>query len=71
MNTEQTIKNVFTYIFQFLSAQMIEQVQSYDTDIEEVLWHREKYWQSELYTTTHDMNSLIDLYCSKGKGYRK
>ena len=58
-------------IFQFLSVQMIELVYSNATDIEEILWDREKYWQSQLFTTTHGMNSLIDLYCSKGKGYRK
>ena len=58
-------------VFQFLSVQIIEQVCSNVTNIEEILWHREKYWQSQLFTTTHDMNSLTDLYCSKCKGYRK
>ena len=58
-------------ICQFLSVQIIEQVYSNATDIEEILWHREKYWQSQLFTTTHGMNSLTDLYCSKRKGYRK
>ena len=29
-------------IFQFLSVQVIKQ----STDIEEILWHREKYWQN-------------------------
>ena len=58
-------------IFQFLSVQIIEQVCSNATNIEEILWQREKYWQSQLFTTTHDMNSLTDLYCSKCKGYRK
>ena len=58
-------------IFQFLSLQITEQVYSNATDIEEISWHREKYWQSQLFTTTHGMNSLTDLYCSKRKGYRK
>ena len=58
-------------IFQFLSVQVIEQVYSNATDIEEILWQREKYWQSQLFTTTHGMNSFTDLYCSKRKGYRK
>ena len=52
-------------IFQFLSVQIIEQVCSNATNIEEILWHREKYWQSQLFITTHDMNSLTDLYCCK------
>ena len=30
-------------VFQFLSAQIIEQVSSNATNIEEILWHREKY----------------------------
>ena len=58
-------------IFQFLSVQRIEQVYSNATDIEEILWHREKYWQSQLFPTTHVTSSLTDLYCSKRKSYRK
>ena len=54
-----------------MSLQIIEQVYSNARDIEETLWHREKYWQSQLFTTTHGMNSLIDLYRPKRKGYRK
>ena len=58
--------------FQFLSVQVIEQVYSTTTDIEEILWkNREKYWQSQLFATTHGTNSLTHLYCSKRKGYRK
>ena len=56
---------------QFLSVQTIEQVGSNATNIEEILWRREKYWQSQLFTKTHGMNSLTDFYCSKRKGYRK
>ena len=58
-------------IFQFLSVQIIEQVCSNATNIEEILRHREKYWQSQLFTTSHGMSSLTDLHCSKRKGYRK
>ena len=58
-------------IFQFLSVQIIEQVYSNGSDIEEILWHWEKYWQGQLFTTTHGMNSLTDLYCSKRWGCRK
>ena len=58
-------------LFQFLSVQTIEQVCSNATEIEEILWHREKYWQSQLFTMTHGMNSLTDLYSSKCKCYRK
>ena len=58
-------------IFQFLSVQIIEQVCSNATNIEEILWHREKYWQSQLFTTAHGIDSLTDLYYSKRKGNRK
>ena len=58
-------------IFQFLSFQIIEQAYSNTTYIEELLWPREKYWQSQKFTMTHDMYSLTDFYSSKGKGYRK
>ena len=61
-----------TIFFQFLSVQVIEQVYSTTTDIEEILWKNgEKYWQSQLFTTSHGTNSLTHLYCSKRKGYRK
>ena len=61
-----------TIFFQFLYVQVIEQVYSTATDIEEILWKNgEKYWQSQLFTTTHGTNSLTHLYCSKRKGYRK
>ena len=33
-------------IFQFLSVQIIEQVYSNATDIQQILGHREKYWQN-------------------------
>ena len=35
-------------ICQFLSVQIIEQVHSDATDIEEILCHSEKYWQIQL-----------------------
>ena len=53
------------------SFQIIEQAYSNATYIEELLWHREKYWQSQKFTMIHDMYSLADLYSSKRKGYRK
>ena len=58
-------------IFQFLTVQIIEQVYSNATNIEEMLWHKEKVWQSQLFTMTHGMNSLKDLYSSKCKVYGK
>ena len=38
--------------------------------IEKLLWYRERYWQSELFTFTHGMKCINDLYRKKRKGYR-
>ena len=58
--------------FQYLKVQLIEQIESNSSEnIEDVLWDREKYWQSQLFTITKDMNSILDLYSSKRKGCRK
>ena len=54
----------------FLQVQLIESVIS-DDDLEGKLWEREKYWQCQLFTNTHGMNSVSDLYSSKRKGCRK
>ena len=37
-------------IFHFLPVQTIEQVYGNATGTGEVLWHREKYWQNQLFT---------------------
>ena len=58
--------------FQYLRVQLIEHVESSRLEnIEDVLWDREKYWQSQLFTITKGMNSILDLYSSKRKGCRK
>ena len=59
------------YIFQFLFVQIIAQVYSNATHIEEILQHGAKYWRSQLFTMAHGINSLTDLYCSERKGCRK
>ena len=48
----------------------MESVQS-DVNLEGKLWERKKYWQCQLFTNTHGMNSVSDLYSSKIKGFRK
>ena len=53
-----------------LQVQLIESVVS-DIDLENKLWKRKKYWQFQLFTKTHGMNSVSDLYTSKRKGCRK
>ena len=37
------------------------------TNIEDILWNREKYWQSQLFTNVKCMNSISDLYLLKEK----
>ena len=55
-----------------VKVQIIEQVYSEEpSNIEEVLWFRERYWQNQLFTVTHGMNSINDLYGKKRKDYSK
>ena len=42
-----------------------------DCNIEDILWNREKYWQSQLLTNVKGMNSTSELYSVKRKGCRK
>ena len=53
----------------FLQFQLIESVVS-DLDLENKLWEREKYWQCQVFTNTHGMKSVSELYASKRKGRR-
>ena len=54
----------------FLKVQIIESVQ-YDYNLEGKLWEGESYWQCQLFTNAHGMNSVSDLYSTKTKGCRK
>ena len=43
--------------------QFIEQVFcDASKDMESILWEREKYWQCQLFTNTHGVNTISDLY---------
>ena len=53
-------------LHRFLQVQLVLSVVS-DLDLENKLWEREKYWQCQLFTNTHGMNSVSDLYASKRK----
>ena len=59
--------------FVYLRVQLIEKVYCIydDCKIEDILWDREKYWQSQLFTNVKGMNSIYDLYSIKRKGCRK
>ena len=39
--------------------------------LEGKLWERERYWQCQIFTNTHGMNSVSDLHSTKRKGCRK
>ena len=54
----------------FLRIQIIESLQC-AYNLEGKLWERERYWQCQLFTNTHGMNSVSDLYSTKRKGCRK
>ena len=53
-------------LFGYLKVQIIEQVYSEDPSKNE-----ERYWQSQLFTVSHGMNNINDLYSKKRKRYRK
>ena len=56
----------------FLKIQPIEQVSvKEENKLDDILRHREKYWQALLFTNSHGMNSMAVLYIKKRKGYRK
>ena len=58
--------------FQYLKVEVIEWALRNNLEIiEDILWDREKYRQSLLFTTANGMNSILDLYSSKKKGCRK
>ena len=54
-----------------LKVQLIEQVDCNMQNRDSKLWMREKYWQAQLFTLTHGMNSSWDWYSTNRKGYRK
>ena len=43
-----------------IEVQLIKQVEEGDYDVEGKLWCREKYWQVQLFTLSHGMNSTWD-----------
>ena len=55
----------------FLQVQLIETINNSVSNEcnEELLWHREKYWQTQLFTNTFRHDSILDLYCNR-KGCR-
>ena len=50
----------------FLQIQLIKSAQN-DVNLEGKLWERVNYWQCQLFTNTHGINSVSDLYSSKKK----
>ena len=54
-----------------IEVHLIEQVEEGDYDVEGKLRCREKYWQAQLFTLLHDINSTWDWYSTNRKGYRR
>ena len=58
--------------FEYLQIQLIEQVSVNNSkNIDKMLWEREKYWQAQLFTLTHGLNSPNEWYAQNRRGYRK
>ena len=57
---------------EYLQVPLIEQVFARKgEDIDEILWKREKYWQEQLFTLKHELNSINEWYAINRRGYRK
>ena len=71
--TAKHVNNTCCNSSNLLHVQLIAKVYCiYDNcNIEDILWDREKYWQSQLFTNVKSMNSITELYSVKRKGYRK
>ena len=54
-----------------IEVQLIEQVQEGNYVFGGKLCCREKYWQAQLFTASHGMDSTWDWYSTNRKGYRK
>ena len=54
----------------FFKIRIVESV-SCNYNIEGKLWERERYWQYQLFTKTHGINSVSDLYSTRRKSCRK
>ena len=58
--------------FEYLQIQLIEQVSvSNSKNIDKMLCEREKYWQAQLFTLKHGLNSPNEWYAKSKRGYRK
>ena len=59
-------------MFEYLPVQLIEKVSvENDDDIDNVLWKREKYWQAQLFTLSHELNNPNEWYALNRRSYRK
>ena len=54
-----------------IEVHLIEQVEEGDYNAEGKLWYREKYWQAQLFTLSHGINSTWDWYSTNRKDYRR
>ena len=58
--------------FEYFQIQLIEQVSVNNCkNIDKMLWEREKYWQAQLFTLMHGLNSPNEWYAQNRRGYRK
>ena len=53
--------------FDNLKIQLIESMNVPDIFVEQKLWQQEKYWQAQLFTSSHRVNSPSDWYCLNSK----
>ena len=56
-----------------MQVQIIEHVLVREgEDADKILWEKEKYWQAQLFTLTHELNNMNEWYAFRiDQGYRK
>ena len=58
--------------FEYLQIQLMEQVSVNNSkNIDKMLWERVKYWQAQLFTLTHGLNSTNEWYAQNRRGCSK
>ena len=49
----------------------IQVIESLNETSNNKIWQREKYWQAQLFTLSHGLNSPYEWYNTNRRGYRK
>ena len=72
VNLPSVKRNTCWLTCRILTEQLTEQVLAREGEgIDKILSEREKYWQVQLFTLTHELNRIIERYAIYRQGYRQ